>query len=79
MSEMKLTIELTSAQVRRLKQWQNEQNAKVAAKQKKSYAYYGAIGGGFSFIYTPTSVGNVIKVMNSVTKEEIDLTDYGSW
>lgn len=46
-------------------------------KQDKPYA--GAIGGQFSYIFTPTSIGCVIKVLNHFTGEECDVTDYEEW
>lgn len=40
--------------------------------------YTGAIGGGLTFSFTPTSLGLVIKV-KYLDKEEIDLSDYENW
>ena len=37
--------------------------------------YYGTIGGGITFMFTPTGMGNVIRVRESFTKEETDITD----
>lgn len=39
----------------------------------------GAIGGQFTFSFTPTGIGVVVKVRDCVTGEELDLTDYDSW
>ena len=39
--------------------------------------YLGAIGGGVTYMFSPTSLGTVIKV--SCIEEEKDFTDYGSW
>lgn len=41
--------------------------------------YYGAIGGAYTFIITPTSLGTVVKIEHAVTKETLDLTDYDGW
>ena len=41
--------------------------------------YYGAIGGAYTYSFSPTSLGCVVKVRNSVTGDEIDLTDYSAW
>lgn len=41
--------------------------------------YYGAIGGAYIYKFCPTSLGLITKVENSVTLEEIDLTQYGTW
>ena len=40
------------------------------------FPYTGAIGGSTTFSFTPTSIGVVACVKDSVTGEEIDLTDY---
>lgn len=39
----------------------------------------GAIGGRVTFMFTPTSIGMVIRAKDSITDLEIDLTDYQSW
>ena len=65
--------------------WKQEQNAKVAKQQEGTDVArvggpnYGAIGGGFTYMFTPTGLGMVIKVVNNITKEELDLTDYKDW
>lgn len=41
--------------------------------------YCGAIGGQFTFSFTHTSLGDVTKVKDAVTGEELDLSDYDSW
>ncbi len=38
-----------------------------------------AIGGRYSFVVTPTSIGTVFEVEDRVTKKSIDLTDYTKW
>jgi hypothetical protein len=43
------------------------------------HPYYGAISGADEFIFIPTSIGTVVKVRNSYTENEIELTDYSSW
>lgn len=45
----------------------------------KGEAYYGACGGGYSYIFTPTSLGMGISVMNTLTGDEINLTNYDAW
>lgn len=46
---------------------------------EKKPAATGAIGGRFTFSFTATSLGTIEKVVDNVTKEELDLTDYGSF
>jgi len=41
--------------------------------------YYGAIGVGYSFTFTPTGIGMACTVTESITGESINLTDYDSW
>lgn len=43
------------------------------------YPYYGTNGAGVQYIFTPTSLGTVLKVKHLFTKEEIDLTEYDNW
>lgn len=45
------------------------------------YPYEGAIGGGLTYHFTPTSIGVVQKVTyeNGLSKFELDLSDYESW
>jgi len=40
---------------------------------------YGTIGGGYTYSFTPMSIGTSIVVKNNVTKEEVDLSDYKEW
>lgn len=41
--------------------------------------YTGAIGGRYTYSFTPTSLGTVVKVYDAITKETIDLSDYDTW
>lgn len=43
------------------------------------YPYGGAIGGGLTYEFTPTSIGLIFKVRYSGHEEPLDLTDYASW
>jgi hypothetical protein len=40
--------------------------------------YCGAIGGGYNWSFTPTSLGNAI-VIQCTCGEELNVTDYSSW
>jgi hypothetical protein len=44
---------------------------------KNGYPYEGAIGGGVTYKFTPTSVGTVVKAV--AYDKELDLTDYDSF
>lgn len=41
------------------------------------YPYYGAIGGELTYVFTGTSIGDILKVQ--MLGEELDVTDYDSW
>jgi hypothetical protein len=40
--------------------------------------YQGAIGGNWTYCFTPTSIGTVFKV-ECACGERVDLSDYNSW
>ena len=42
---------------------------------------YGAIGGHFSFVFIPTTIGTIVKVRFACGSEEaeLDLTNYEEW
>ena len=61
---------LTTEEYKKFQEWKSQKDPKV---------YTGAIGGRFTFHFTPTSLGCIVKVSDSVDKDEIDLTDYESW
>lgn len=41
--------------------------------------YYGACGGGLTYEITPTSLGTVVVVRETVTGKGLNLTDYDAW
>ena len=51
----------------------------VKKQEEKTDGEYGSIGGAYTYHFTPTSIGTVIKLENTVTKETIDLSDYDHW
>lgn len=64
-------------QVIKLNNWIDDNN-KIMLESGKS-RYTGAIGGRFSYEFTPTNLGIVAKVYDALTKTEIDLTNYDMW
>jgi hypothetical protein len=62
-------FDLDKEQLEKLAEW----------KGKHTKAFVGAIGGRYTYSFSPTSLGVVVKVKDEITKEEIDLTDYLSW
>jgi hypothetical protein len=51
----------------------------MSEEDKKTGGAYGAIGGAYTYTFTPTSIGVAATVENTVTKAVLDLSDYGSW
>jgi hypothetical protein len=41
------------------------------------YPYEGAIGGGLTYHFTPTSLGTILRV--TYQDQELDLTDWENW
>lgn len=66
------SFNLEIEQEKKASEWIKNQ---LTSKPKNS----GAIGGRFTFSFTPTSLGTIIKVEDNQTKEILDLTDYSSW
>jgi len=61
---------ITEKQQQRLEQWQAQHTSKQ---------FTGAIGGRYTFSFTPTNKGTITKVKEIVSGEECDLTDYEAW
>jgi hypothetical protein len=59
---------------RKFSEWR-EEHAKTCKMVK---GYQGAIGGNWTYCFTPTSIGTVLKVECSCG-ERTDLSDYLSW
>lgn len=91
MRQLMYNFSLTSTQLIKLNEWINTVNQKLIKEQKEKlsecefeiltengkYPYMGAIGGGQTYCFTPTSLG-VITVVE-YGGEKIDLTDYDMW
>lgn len=48
-------------------------------KNAQGESYCGAIGGQYTYSFTPTSLGVVFTVTNNVTNATLDLTEYDKW
>ena len=82
-------FELSEEQQKKLDAWLKEIHPHVMAmsihyapeehKMMGGQPYYGAIGGGLTYSFTPTSLGVVVEVTEAFTKKTINLTDYDSW
>jgi hypothetical protein len=47
--------------------------------KKKKKVNTGAIGGRYTWQFTPTGIGYIITVKDNIKKDEIDLTDVENW
>ncbi len=89
-----MQFSLTEKELQKLEEWKKEVYAKGIALQKEQYPepedhmvwcweegfpYTGAIGGQFTYCFTPTSIGVTATVKDYITGEKIDLTDYSEW
>lgn len=57
--------------------WQKEKLGEWVSIRRRRNT--GAIGGQFTYSFTPTNLGTVVKVECGITKEQLDLTDYDAW
>lgn len=62
-------FKLSEEQLVKLNEW----------KKQFEGRYEGASGGAFTYCFTPTSLGDVVVVQDSMSGKEIDLSDYDSW
>jgi hypothetical protein len=62
-----LSFELGDSEMEKLKQFQEQ--------VKALYGEYG----NYTFSFTPTGIGNVVKAYSHLAKIERDLTDIDSW
>lgn len=94
---MKMKFELSNVEKAKVDAWLKETvYPEVIAWQKKNvknpdfiykmcwndgYPYEGAIGGGVTYEFTPTSIGNIINVRYKTFEQEfkLDVTDYDSF
>lgn len=60
---------INDSQLKKLDEWMRN-------KPKK---YTGAIGGRFTFLFHPTTLGVVVKVKDETDQTEVDLSDYENW
>lgn len=65
------TFTLNEEQEKKLSEW---------LKTRELGKYAGAIGGRFTYSFTPTSIGLIVEVADGMgDKAKIDLSDYDSW
>lgn len=56
-----------------------EQNKKVRDFIDKNNKYSGAIGGQFTWGFTPTTIGMTITITDNISKEVLDVSNYNEW
>jgi len=85
-----LTFTITDDQLKKAYDWHIKlQKQMISEGKAKSEAdasigspdlvYYGAIGGGLTYYFSPTGLGDILRVKEAISGEELDLTDYSEW
>lgn len=69
---------LTPEEVVKAHNWMKAHDKEKHIPPGKEFRYSGAIGGAYTWSFTPTSLGTVCKVQCSCG-ERIDITDYDLW
>ena len=67
-----LTFEITEKQHKKYQKWRRD---KV---KKDGELYVGAVGGAYTFCFTPTGIGEIVEVTAS-DGDKLDLTDFDTW
>jgi hypothetical protein len=62
-----ISFVIDDKQEKKLKKWQE--------KIRKKHGEYGH----FNFVFSPTGIGDAIKVYSTIAKETLDLTDLSTW
>ena len=63
-------FELTDEQEAKFQAWRKKKN-----KKNKGEVYVGAVGGAYTFCFTPTGIGTLV-VVKCADETELDLTEY---
>jgi len=80
-----MKFELTDKQIEKFRQWRKDLEQRMLASDPGldhlgiGSVYYGAAGGGYTFSFTPTGLGDCVSVQEAFSKEELNLTDYDTW
>ncbi len=59
---------LTEKQMKKFEKW----------RKAKGVVYVGAIGGAYTFCFTPTGIG-MVEIVKCDDGTELDLTDFDNW
>jgi hypothetical protein len=68
-----MNFEITEEQLEKLRPWLEEQD------ELCKHQTHGAVGGGTTFEFTPTSLGVIVKVFSGCSGNVLDITDYENW
>jgi hypothetical protein len=63
------SFEISDEQLNKIKSWTDTHQS----------CYTGAIGGRYTYCFSPTSLGVILNVKDIVTGNEIDVTEYSDW
>jgi hypothetical protein len=78
-----MKFEINTEQSEKLRSWYEGILPEILEKQQVNHLrgvpYYGAIGGGLTYCFTPTGLGCILVVKEFTTSKELDLTDYENW
>lgn len=76
--ERKIMFKLSEDQIKKINDWMEAHDKEKHIPVGKTFRYSGAIGGAYTWEFTPTSLGVVQKVRCSCD-EHVDVTDYDAW
>lgn len=62
----------------RIGAWQKTHDAEKHVPPGETVRYCGAIGGAYTYTFTPTSLGTVVRC-ECACKDYLDVTDYDDW
>lgn len=68
-----MKFELSEADCKKVKAFMKKQDKLTRGK------YTGAIGGVYTYQFTPTGIGTAVHVVNNLTRAVLDLSDYENW
>lgn len=80
---LRFSINVAEAAV--ISKWLNELKPRILEKQGKppldtnGEPYYGAIGGGVTYSFTPTGLGDILVVTEAITGEKLNVTEALDW
>lgn len=80
MTDDKFTLgfNISKEEFEKAKSWKKAHDLEKHIEPGQTHRYSGAIGGAYTWCFTPTSVGDVCTVQCSCG-ESLDFTDYESW